>query len=87
MHRDELRKLLSTIPFRPFRVYTTDGTGIPVWHPDFAYLSPDGRTLFVYQKDYDFNMLDVALIPRFGFDRPADSNGASEPVEPPPTSA
>lgn len=87
MHREELRKLLSVIPFRPFRVYTTDGTAIPVWHPDFAYLSPDGRTLFVYQRDYNFDMLDVALIPRFAFDRPADSNGAATPAEPPPSTA
>jgi hypothetical protein len=86
MHRDELRKLLRDIPFRPFRVYTTDGTAIPVWHPDFAYLSPDGRTLFVYQKNNEFSMLDVALIPRFAFD-PVPAGGEPEPSEPPPTKA
>jgi hypothetical protein len=87
MHREELRKLLSSTSFRSFRVYTTDGTPIPVWHPDFAYLSPDGRTLFVYQRDYTFDMLDVSLIPRFSFDQPADANGAPEPAPPPSKSA
>jgi hypothetical protein len=87
MHKEELRKLLREIPFRPFRVYTTDGTTIPVWNPDFAYLSPDGRTLFVYQKDYSFNMFDVALIPRFAFDSPSEAGDAGNAASPPPTAA
>jgi hypothetical protein len=87
MHREELRKLLRDRPFRPFRVYTTDDTEIPVWHPDSAYLSPDGRTLFVYQRDYDFNMLDVALIPRFAFDNAPGAKESGNGTAPPPSSA
>lgn len=84
MHKEELRRLLRERPFRPFRVFTTDGTAIPIWHPDFAYLSPDGRTLFVYQRDNQFDMLDVALLPRFGFD-PAANGDAGAATSPPPT--
>jgi hypothetical protein len=80
MHRDDLRKILRERPFKPFRVYTPDGTALSVWHPDWAYLSPDGRTLFVYERDYSFNMLDVPLIPRVEFDSPP------ELPEPSPTS-
>jgi hypothetical protein len=87
MHRDELRNLLRESPFRPFRVYTPDGTAIPIWHPDFAYLSPDGRTLFVYQRDYSFNMLDVALLPRFAFDSPPAGSANGAQATPPPTAA
>lgn len=87
MHRDQLRTLLRARPFRPFRVFTTDGAAIPVWHQDFAYLAPDGRTLFVYQRDYNFDMLDVALIPRFAFDaRPGDDTSEPRPPVEPPTS-
>jgi hypothetical protein len=67
---DELRTLLKARPFRPFTLYTNDGATIPVWHPDFALLSPDGRTLWVYQRDYACDMLDVMLIPRFSFTAP-----------------
>jgi hypothetical protein len=82
MYREELKKLLRERPFRPFRVFTTDGTAIPIWHPDFAYLSPDGRTLFVYQQNFDFDMLDVGLIPRFALDRlpeAAESDNSAGP--------
>ena len=87
MHRDESRTLLRERPFRPFRVYTTDGTPIPVWHPDFAYLSPDGRTLFVYQQDYSFNMLDVPLLPRFSLESPPNGAPTGSPAGPAAASA
>ncbi len=70
MRVEELRTLLKARPFRPFTVYATDGTAIPVWHPDFALLSPDGRTLWVYQRDYSCDLLDVMLIPRFSLAAP-----------------
>lgn len=87
MHREELRKLLRARPFKPFRVYTTDGTPILVWHPDYALLSPDGRTLHVYQRDNTSDMLDVGLIPRFALDAPDEDKEAGEPAAPPPTAA
>ena len=70
MRVEELRTLLKARPFLPFTVYATDGTAIPVWHPDFALLSPDGRTLWVYQRDYSCDLLDVILIPRFSLAAP-----------------
>lgn len=90
MIRDQIRELLRVRPFRQFQVYTPDGASIPIWHPDFAYLSPDGRTLFVYQRDYSFNMLDVMLLPRFEFGVPPpeepQSHPLPEPFPPPPAS-
>lgn len=79
MHKEELRILLRARPFREFQVFNTDGTSIPIWHPDFAYLSPDGHTLFVYQKDFAFDMLDVRMLPRFAFasDSGSTTNGTS----------
>lgn len=76
MHRDQIREVLRTHPFRPFHVYTPDGAAIAVWHPHFAYLSPDGRTLFIYQRDYSFNMFDVMLLTRFEFGPPPPASQA-----------
>jgi hypothetical protein len=64
---------LKARPFRPFTLHTPDGAAIAFWHPDFAILSPDGRTLWVYQRDYACDMLDVMLISRFSFTAPEDA--------------
>ena len=78
MRIEELRQLLRANPFRPFTVYTADGSAVPVWYPDFALLSPDGRTLWVYQRDYSCDLLDVMLIPRFSLGPPpATAEGTS----------
>jgi hypothetical protein len=82
MRIDELRALLKARPFRPFTIYTPDGGAIPVWHPDFALLSPDGRTLWVYQRDYSCEMIDVMLAARFSFNAPdaaPPADGAAQP--------
>ena len=70
MRVEEVRRLLRANPFRPFTVYTPDGGGIPVWHQDFALLSPDGRTMTVYQRNSAFDIIDVMLLTRFSFDPP-----------------
>ena len=77
MKADELRKLLRARPFRPFVVHLPSGDSVSVFHHDFAYLSPDGRTLFTYQKDYSFDMIDVMLIQSV-------SMAPEEPPPPPP---
>ena len=83
MRVEDVRGLLKANPFRAFTVYTSDGGAIPVWHPDFGLLSPDGRTLWVYQREYSCEMLDVMLLTRFSFDPPpaetADTSSASTP--------
>ena len=71
MRQEELRKLLSAQPFRPFTIHLPEGRKVPVVHHDFAVLSPDGRTLLAYEPDNSFNMIDVMLI-------------GSVEVEPPP---
>lgn len=79
MRLEEIRSVLRARPFRPFTMYTPDGGAIPVWHGDFALLSPDGRTMTVYQRDSSFNIVDVMLITRFAFDpspEPAENTSA-----------
>ena len=60
----ELRQLLRGSAFRPFTVYA-EGKAFHVPHPEFAMLTPQGRTLVVMHKDDDaLDLLDVSLIAR-----------------------
>ena len=74
MKIDELRELRDATPFRPFVIHLADGRGIPVKHRDFVMSSPNGRTIFVYQPDESFNIIDVMLVTSL---RVKSSNGRS----------
>ncbi len=39
MSPEDLRDLLRAQPFRPFRLYLTDGSSYDIWHPDDAITS------------------------------------------------
>ena len=47
---------------RPFRLRTADGKTVSVPRPDFALLSPTGRTLIVFHKGDSYEVLSVQLI-------------------------
>jgi hypothetical protein len=64
MTTDELRQMLRSAAFRPFTVYA-EGKAYFIPHPEFATLTPRGRTLIVMHKDNDaLDLLDVSLIAR-----------------------
>ena len=52
------------MPFRPFDAEIAGGKRIAVDHPDYATLSPSGRTLIVYGYPGDdaMEIVDVFLI-------------------------
>ncbi len=65
MSADELRGLLDAVPFKPFTVYMANDRAFEIPHPDFALLTPKGRTLVVASnEDKGVNILDVPLIAR-----------------------
>jgi hypothetical protein len=65
MHADEIRKMLQATPFQPFKVYLPSDKSFSVPHPDFAWLTPNGRTLIVAPAGSGgVDMLDVPLIAR-----------------------
>jgi hypothetical protein len=74
MKDEEIRRLLRARPFVPFTVHLPEGRSVHVSHPDFALVSPQGRTMLAYEPDESFNMIDVMLI-------------ASIEVGPPPAQA
>jgi hypothetical protein len=61
MTAQEFRSVFEALPFRPFTVYLADGRAVPVRHQDYAFLSPTGRTLIVYEEDDSFQILDLML--------------------------
>jgi hypothetical protein len=42
-----IRAMLEERPFRPFEIHTSDGKGVTVTSPDFAWIHPYGRTMYV----------------------------------------
>jgi virulence-associated protein VagC len=61
MRFDEVRKRYFAAPFRPFDIVLTNGRSVPVRHPEFMALSPDGRSVTVYEEDGAL-IIDVPLI-------------------------
>ena len=51
MRHEQIRQLLTAQPFRQFTIHLPEGRAVPVTHHDFALVSPDGRTLVVYDHD------------------------------------
>jgi hypothetical protein len=70
MAADEMRKAIMRIPFEPFTIISADGTKIPVVGRDFIFISPNGRTLNIYQKDNSSCLLDTMLVTSIQFAPP-----------------
>ena len=65
MSADGLRELLHSVPFRPFTVYMANDRAFEIPHPDFALITPKGRTLVVSRNNSNaVDILDVPLIAR-----------------------
>lgn len=47
MTSDRIKALLDERPFRPFAIHTPDGKSVMVNSPDFAWIHPTGRTMYV----------------------------------------
>jgi hypothetical protein len=62
MAPDRIRDLLKAVPFKPFTVELGSGKRVPVKHPDYALLSPAGRTLVVHNDEENMEIIDVFLV-------------------------
>ena len=58
----QLRAAHKADPFQPFTVHMADGRASHVPHPDFLSMSPTGRTVFIFQEDDEFSILDPLLM-------------------------
>jgi hypothetical protein len=72
MSLDELRKCLGASPFVPFTLNIADGRRIPVTGRDVILVPPEkGRTVLVYQRSGEFDLLDSMLITSVSFAPPS----------------
>ena len=62
MTKEALSDRLHASPFKPFALRLTDGTLLPVPHPDFVSLTRGGRTVIVHKEGEHFSILDLALV-------------------------
>jgi hypothetical protein len=62
MTGEQFRAVLHQMPFRPFTIRMADGRASEVRHRDFVAISPAGRTVFVYESEEAFSVLDLLLM-------------------------
>jgi hypothetical protein len=77
MRVEQLKLMLRKQPFEPFTIHLPEGRTVKVWHHDFAMLSPDGRTLVVFDKDGIGDWIDVMLIASIRMDQPDKSSDSA----------
>jgi len=60
---EALKEMLNAAPFVPFLVHLPDRPPMRIPHPDFAHLSPKGKTMHVWLENGEgFRVIDVALV-------------------------
>ncbi len=69
MAPEKVREALRMMPYRAFTVEIAGGKRIHIKHPDYAQLSPAGRTLVVFTNDKDaMEIVDVFLITNLSYE-------------------
>ena len=73
MPLDELRKCIVASAFVPFTINMADGRRISVTGRDFILVPPEkGRTVLVYQRNGELDLLDVMLMTGVSFESAAN---------------
>lgn len=62
MTSDQVRTLHQAKPFAAFTLHLADGEKIPVKSPEFMWITPGGRTVFVSQGDEKVSIIDLLLV-------------------------
>ena len=73
---EQIRAAFEAQPFKPFIIHLADGRNIPVQSREFISPAPSGRSLFVWQPDDSFNVIDLLLVTDLEFK--ARPNGAGK---------
>jgi hypothetical protein len=78
MSIDELRKCIVASPFIPFTLNIADGRRVSVIGRDFIFVPPErGRTVLVYQRNGELDLLDAMLITGVSFEAAANNSSSS----------
>jgi hypothetical protein len=62
MTSEQLKATLRQQPFRPFTIRMVDGRSFTVSHPDWAIVSPTGRTSILFEPDDSYSVIDLMLM-------------------------
>ena len=62
MTTEQLYKVHTARPFKPFSIRLGDGQPLPVEHPEMLAYFEKARTATVYLKDGSFEIVDLLLI-------------------------
>lgn len=62
MTTDQVKEAYRARPFRPFNLHLADGDTIPVKSPEFMWMTPGGRTVFVSQGGDAAEIIDLLLV-------------------------
>jgi len=60
--KDAIHSRLQAQPFRPFCLRLTDGSLVPVPHPDFVMLTQGGRTAIINTEGEKVSIVDIGLV-------------------------
>ncbi len=58
---------MHTRPFRPFYIHTADGVEFEVRHPEMAWQTEGGRTVFVNTGGESVQIIDLLLVTRLSY--------------------
>lgn len=59
-----IRELLKNEPFKPFKIFFSDGHSLTVKHPETVAFSLSYRSIFVFKKEGDFQFISPLHITR-----------------------
>jgi hypothetical protein len=62
MNANELKEVYHAAPFQPFDVVLTNGTRVPIQHPEFMAFSRDCRTISVSKLKCGLERIDVEMV-------------------------
>ena len=62
MTKETIKQMIGAEPFKPFSLRLTDGSLVPVPHPELILVTQGGRTAYVNVEGERVKILDLALI-------------------------
>ena len=62
MTGSEIRKCITTVPFKPFILNMSDGRKLPVFGRDFIMISPNGAVVDLFQPDSDHDIAATVAV-------------------------
>lgn len=69
MNAEDIRRLHSAMPFKPFSLVLAEGRSFRVPHPDFLSIAPKGTALALWAEDGHIGgYLDSALVAEIRMD-------------------